>query len=1341
MKTKISTSIRILIRVAFVTLLVLLAGKSNSALQAQSCVMACPEMNPPLGIFLDADCTATLTLTQLGVIVTECLGPFTIDIIVNDVSVGDVVTQDMIGQTFMVIVNSETEGQLCMTAIFVQDKLPPQFTCPDDITVGCTMALESIPVSTTDDAVDCSDVSISTVDVLEYSGECDSVFISKYTRTYYVVDDYGNATTCTQMIFFEALDLEDVIFPPDLKGVDALLCFPAPDTTPGATGIPEIDGFPILNGVVCNLSATYSDEVAALCSGGYKIFRTWVVTDWCDGNVSIDSLQIIEVADLTPPEVVSLDTLIVSAGAGCIADIVVPPAQILEDCSLDIDVRIQGVFGTIQGNGGLVNDLPLGVHKIIYIATNDCNLEGRDTLTILVVDNLAPIPVCNASVVVPVGAQGMSTVYASAFDGGSSDNCAPVFFKVRRMDAPLGFQCFDNANFLYQFDDVIKFCCEDISNDNLMIILRVYDVQPLPGIVSNNYLLGHFADCMLQVQIQDKTAPVIDCPSDLTISCVFDYDPDNLSVFGDVVTDPSDREDICLDDPGNPYTNGITCVGIDGIASDNCFVSISDTAIFNINPTCGTGYIQRIFKAINPGGLAVSCEQRISIINYTPFSGSDIVWPPDYVTEDICDVDLLDAEDLPAPYNSPIVQDDECDLVTFTHQDLIFDFSISHQACFKILRTWTVLDWCQYETGGKSGIWTRTQVIKVVNTEGPELVMSDLELILCTDDPECGPGNVLLEASASDDCSGSDALQWIISVDEDDNGSLDQIFSAILDETVQQSVLLPLGHHRILYSVEDLCGNVSTEEQFVTMESCKPPSAKCRNLATSLMPVDSDGDLEADWGMVTLWATDLDAGSNHACGNPVSLAFSSNPSDVSRIFDCSDLGENFIELWVIDENDNTDFCIVSIKIQDNLEICPLEAAPRAIVKGQISTSLLELVPGVNVSLVGSNIPPQATNTSGNYAFPPMPYGGSYKIEPILNSDYKRGVSTLDLILLQKHLLGVQSLDNPYRMIAGDANRSETLSAMDIVILRRLILGITEEIPNNTSWRFVDAAYQFNDPSNPLAEPFPESYHIDLLAGDMDVNFIAVKVGDVNGSVMSSFNQDVIEARNSPVSISMGMKDQVLKSGETCIVQVNCDRMAEIDAMQFTLEWDPQLIDVIPISGSSLLTDIQWSTSHLLQGLLPVSWTKYDHDDSQISSPVLSLQISAKVNLMLSQAGLNIGESITPVEGVLTDGRRMEPHFTYLPLESTTTDLLVYQNRPNPFTRKSMIPFVLPDASDVKLEVHNIEGKLVYRAELSGNAGYNEILLDAQQWGGQGVYTYSISTTKEYRTLRMIVVGE
>jgi hypothetical protein len=46
---------------------------------------------------------------------------------------------------------------------------------------------------------------------------------------------------------------------------------------------------------------------------------------------------------------------------------------------------------------------------------------------------------------------------------------------------------------------------------------------------------------------------------------------------------------------------------------------------------------------------------------------------------------------------------------------------------------------------------------------------------------------------------------------------------------------------------------------------------------------------------------------------------------------------------------------------------------------------------------------------------------------------------------------------------------------------------------------VDAAYRFPNPANPWATTFPESISMNNLPGNASINFIAIKIGDVNGS--------------------------------------------------------------------------------------------------------------------------------------------------------------------------------------------------------------------------------------------------
>lgn len=71
-----------------------------------------------------------------------------------------------------------------------------------------------------------------------------------------------------------------------------------------------------------------------------------------------------------------------------------------------------------------------------------------------------------------------------------------------------------------------------------------------------------------------------------------------------------------------------------------------------------------------------------------------------------------------------------------------------------------------------------------------------------------------------------------------------------------------------------------------------------------------------------------------------------------------------------------------------------------------------------------------------------------------------GVTTWDLVLISRHILGVQLLGSPYKIIAADANANQSVTTLDMVAIRKIILQLESEFPDNTSWRFVDKDFVF-----------------------------------------------------------------------------------------------------------------------------------------------------------------------------------------------------------------------------------------------------------------------------------------
>ena len=97
-----------------------------------------------------------------------------------------------------------------------------------------------------------------------------------------------------------------------------------------------------------------------------------------------------------------------------------------------------------------------------------------------------------------------------------------------------------------------------------------------------------------------------------------------------------------------------------------------------------------------------------------------------------------------------------------------------------------------------------------------------------------------------------------------------------------------------------------------------------------------------------------------------------------------------------------------------------------------------------------------TDQSGKYTFSNLAKLNDYEIKPEKNTGHLDGITTLDLVIMQRHILGLKTLDSPYKLIAADINNSKSVTAADLVELRKVVLGVESEFKYNTSWRFVDA---------------------------------------------------------------------------------------------------------------------------------------------------------------------------------------------------------------------------------------------------------------------------------------------
>ena len=145
-----------------------------------------------------------------------------------------------------------------------------------------------------------------------------------------------------------------------------------------------------------------------------------------------------------------------------------------------------------------------------------------------------------------------------------------------------------------------------------------------------------------------------------------------------------------------------------------------------------------------------------------------------------------------------------------------------------------------------------------------------------------------------------------------------------------------------------------------------------------------------------------------------------------------------------------------------------------------------IIPNVNVALESHQRITKTDDLTGQYVFAQLNYKDYVSVRPEKNTAWLEGISTQDIIQIQKHILGIQNFANPAEWIAADIDNNGRVTTSDIVLLRKLILGKISKVNENTSWRFISQFQTFKDLENPLESELLESYENDQLNHDFNL---------------------------------------------------------------------------------------------------------------------------------------------------------------------------------------------------------------------------------------------------------------
>ena len=566
------------------------------------------------------------------------------------------------------------------------------------------------------------------------------------------------------------------------------------------------------------------------------------------------------------------------------------------------------------------------------------------------------------------------------------------------------------------------------------------------------------------------------------------------------------------------------------------------------------------------------------------------------------------------------------------------------------------------------------------------------------------PENTVVE-TAEDDCFftiDSDSLNPVL---QSSCGNAEMSFSVsgAMDTTGTGSLeglKFPAGVAVVVWTISDLCSEKICSFEIEVVDQ-QVPGLNCPADTTVVVSLGTD----------SVFVELEQAQATDNCGVlSVENDYNSGGADASDYFT---VDTHVISFTATDSAGNSAECLTTVFVEWE------QGSGEFLISGAVEFHDGGSLEDVELILTGDISDTVFTNQAGSYSVI-VDEGTDITVTPVKEGDWLDGLSTFDLLLIQSHIIFLDRFDSPYQYIAADANNDGLVNTMDLIYLQKIILGNLTSISGNTPWRFIPEDFTFADPDNPLVENWPDTVaYFNVDENKTGEGWLGIKVGDLNGSVMNSGDRRVVEELKLKVDFERGFAE-----GERAVI-----RLAEEALLYgFQMEWQYS-VDQLEYKGMDSSLKIPAGSQFFVDeenGTIRFIWFDVFGQTFPEKTDLVSIEFKEKT------PGINIADHFTLVhrsgswysEAYLSDKRLANLKLVRDDFDAHAGYEL-HQNRPNPFTQRTYIPFRLPERKEVTLEVFDNSGRVLFKKSLLGRAGWNELKVHLPEAPG-GILFYRLS---------------
>ncbi|MBC6995972.1 Kazal-type serine protease inhibitor domain-containing protein [Neolewinella lacunae] len=356
-------------------------------------------------------------------------------------------------------------------------------------------------------------------------------------------------------------------------------------------------------------------------------------------------------------------------------------------------------------------------------------------------------------------------------------------------------------------------------------------------------------------------------------------------------------------------------------------------------------------------------------------------------------------------------------------------------------------------------------------------------------------------------------------------------------------------------------------------------------------------------------------------------------------------------------------------------------------------------------------------------------GQMYYLQPVRAGDPRNGLSSFEVFLAQRYLLGhpVPQITSPLQVVAADMNCSQSFTNLDLYLMQRILIGDLDEIPGCGPWTFVPDHHTFPaDWNRDNVFPAPRRAEI-MLSSDTLVMFTGMKTGDLLSD--ADLARSVGDL---PLELSWPAAPT---AGETYLLRLRLPENTALVSFQGLLRAAAG-IEIVSVASADL-PDLQVGTRLLERGEARLSWYSNTGASWALNAGAGIVEVAVRVGTDYTPGELPLSFTTTPGFGSAAydaDWRRLTPSIQLA--TETLPRFLLLPAAPNPAVEYADIRFVLPATERVSLTVFDALGRPVIQRQQVLPAGNQSFRLDLRTLPA-GVYHYRVGAGAESGAGRLV----